>query len=355
MKISEGGARALGKEEGLRLKAYKDTVGVLTIGYGHTGRMSPPKVTPGMVITEREAVEYLHADLAPTEAAVNAKVKVPITQSMYDALVSFTFNVGVGAFTKSTLLRKLNAGAYGEAADQFLVWVKQPELKGRRERERSLFLKDGVPGPIAGKLNIVSQGPTTRVRDDEGDVAGWTSYPGASNPGMEKVQQRLIDLDYKIVGTADGFWGNRTIAALAEFRAVNDIPDVQADLERPRIDKRTLDALFDNRALHNVISEARANATTAEVQAKVPNIMGPAIVTRLSGKLATAATGIGAAVVGTSENLGESWDKLSAVKSFITSPWVLGSAVLLLALFAWYRGRAQASAVKEGVRDGAIN
>jgi lysozyme len=75
------------------------------------------------------------------ETTVNNLVKVPLTQNQFDALVSFVFNIGGGAFSKSTLLRKLNEKDYAGAADQFLVWVKQPELTGRRKNERAQFLK----------------------------------------------------------------------------------------------------------------------------------------------------------------------------------------------------------------------
>lgn len=129
------------EHEGLRLKAYLPTVDdVWTIGYGHTRN-----VYPGMVITNKQAEEFLKEDLDWVESTIKTHVKVPLNQNQYDALASLIYNIGSGAFAGSTLLKKLNAGDYQGAADQFLVWNKQKgkTLKGlvdRRKRERSLFL-----------------------------------------------------------------------------------------------------------------------------------------------------------------------------------------------------------------------
>lgn len=127
--------------EGLRLEAYQDSVGVWTIGYGHTG----PDVSRGIDITTEQAETLLAADVAWAEAVVNRAVKVPITQPQFDALVDFTFNVGGANFVRSTLLRMVNAGDYSGAADQFLRWNKAggKALEGltrRRAAERQMFL-----------------------------------------------------------------------------------------------------------------------------------------------------------------------------------------------------------------------
>lgn len=129
------------KHEGLRLEAYLPTPNdVWTIGYGHTHTTKQ-----GMRITEAQAEALLRKDIAWVEEAVNKFVVVPLTQNQFDALASFVFNVGEGAFSKSTLLRLLNSGDYEGAANQFLRWNKQKGriLKGltkRREEERKLFL-----------------------------------------------------------------------------------------------------------------------------------------------------------------------------------------------------------------------
>jgi lysozyme len=99
----------------------------------------------GQKISAPEAEELLRKDLVRFEKAVGAGVRVPFSQNQYDALVSLAFNIGVGAFSRSTLLRLLNAGKHTEAADQFLRWNKAggKELKGlttRRKDERALYL-----------------------------------------------------------------------------------------------------------------------------------------------------------------------------------------------------------------------
>src|SRR3954470_21223860 len=102
MKTSPAGVAAIMQREGLRLVAYKDTVGTPTVGVGHTGRTSPPKVAMGQRITKAQALAYLAADLAPVEAAVNGAVRkaktVLVTQNMFDAMVSLAFNIGAHGF-----------------------------------------------------------------------------------------------------------------------------------------------------------------------------------------------------------------------------------------------------------------
>jgi len=122
------------------LQTYDDGVGVLTIGYGHT-----QGVNWGQTITQLQAEELLKQDLNYFEQSVTTLVKVPLTENQFAALVSFTFNVGVGAFSESTLLRLLNQKDYRAAADQFQRWVNGggKEMAGlvrRREAERTLFL-----------------------------------------------------------------------------------------------------------------------------------------------------------------------------------------------------------------------
>lgn len=126
--------------EGCRLTAYRDSGGTLTIGYGHT-----LGVTSGMTISQAQAESYLKSDLQTFESAVNSYVTVPLTQNMFDALVSLSYNIGSNAFKGSTLLSKLNQGDYTAAADQFGAWVKSggTTLNGlvkRRAAEKQLFL-----------------------------------------------------------------------------------------------------------------------------------------------------------------------------------------------------------------------
>jgi len=139
-RMSDRALEMLKQFEGLRLRAYRDSAGVWTIGYGHT-----KTAYPGMVITRAEAERLLRQDLVRFEKAVRDSVRVPLTQNQFDALVSFSFNVGVGAFRKSTLLKRLNKKDYAGAKQEFRRWVyaggrRLQGLVNRRNQEAHLFL-----------------------------------------------------------------------------------------------------------------------------------------------------------------------------------------------------------------------
>jgi lysozyme len=139
--INQKGLDLIKKFEGLVLTAYRDPVGIWTIGYGHTG----PEVGPGDVITRAQAESLLKRDLLRFENAVRSLVKVPVNSNQFSALVSFTYNVGSGALAQSTLLALLNQRNYQGAANQFPRWVNGgggplPGLVRRRNEERALFL-----------------------------------------------------------------------------------------------------------------------------------------------------------------------------------------------------------------------
>ena len=143
MKLSNNGIAFIKREEGEKLTAYQDSVGVWTIGVGHTGTVDGKSVARGMTITQNKSTSLLISDLAWVESAINGNVKVPLTQNQYDALCSLVFNIGRNAFTGSTLLRLLNVNNYKGASDQFLQWKRagsDPDLLlPRRKRERELF------------------------------------------------------------------------------------------------------------------------------------------------------------------------------------------------------------------------
>ncbi len=144
MKINERGLDLVRHFESLYLKAYRDMVGVWTIGWGHTGlQHKDGTVYAGRVITKQKASELLAYDMHQFEERVNTFAKVPLTPDQFSALVSFDFNTG--GLGKSTLLRMLNAKDYAGAAEQFLRWNRAggKEVRGltrRRNSERNLFL-----------------------------------------------------------------------------------------------------------------------------------------------------------------------------------------------------------------------
>lgn len=130
--------------EGLRITPYGDVAGYQTIGYGH-------RIKPNELFTSFDKVkanDLLLADLTHAQDAINRLVTVPLSQCQFDALVSFTFNLGAANLEQSTLLKRLNESDYVGAANEFGRWVyagnpKQvfPGLVARREKEKELFLK----------------------------------------------------------------------------------------------------------------------------------------------------------------------------------------------------------------------
>lgn len=141
MQINELGLDIIRESESLELEAYVCPAGVLTIGYGHTG----PDVYHGQFITEAQANELLAQDVAFAEHGVLNLAPPDLTSNQFSALVSFVFNVGVGAFENSTMLRKLSAGDDQGAANEFPRWNKSRGrvlngLVRRRAAEQELFL-----------------------------------------------------------------------------------------------------------------------------------------------------------------------------------------------------------------------
>jgi lysozyme len=156
--LSSAGAQMIGQFEGLRLTAYYDQVGVLTIGYGTTNSVLPPsmKFGPGTTITQAQAVTLLQYAVGTIFAPkVNALVKATLTQNQFDSLVSFSYNVGAGNLSSSTLLRLLNAGQFGAAQKQFLVWNKAGGVAVRGLTNRRLCEAVNF-GPL-GREDLISQ------------------------------------------------------------------------------------------------------------------------------------------------------------------------------------------------------
>ena len=139
MKISQEGLSLIKKFEGLRLKAYKCSANVLTIGYGHTGGVKETDK-----ITLEEADSLLEKDIAKFEEYVSDNVIVELKQNQFDALVAWTFNLGVGNLRNSTMLKKLNEADYDSIPFEMRRWNKAggKTLDGlirRRKAEGLLF------------------------------------------------------------------------------------------------------------------------------------------------------------------------------------------------------------------------
>jgi lysozyme len=154
MKTGSRGLALIKQFEGLRLRAYQDTVGIWTIGYGHTASAGPPRPKPGLRITMAEADAILARDLAKYEAAVERALRREPSQHHFDAMVSLCFNVGPKNFRGSRLVECFNAGDDEGAAQAFIAWTRAggavlPGLKKRRAAEKRLFLNQTRPAKWA--------------------------------------------------------------------------------------------------------------------------------------------------------------------------------------------------------------
>lgn len=126
--------------EGLRLRSYQDSGGVWTIGYGHTPAYG------GQVISQETADALLRSDISIFEHGVQNSLERAVNPNQFSALVSFAYNLGLGAFRGSTLLRCVNSGDFEQASNEFLKWancngVRLEGLVRRRAAERDLFRK----------------------------------------------------------------------------------------------------------------------------------------------------------------------------------------------------------------------
>ena len=145
MKINEKGIALIKKFEGCKLKAYKCSAGVPTIGYGATFYEDGTKVKMTDVITQQRADELLAYHVGLFAAKVKPMIKSAVNDNQFSALVSFAYNVGVGALSKSTLLKKVNATQKDVSiAVEFAKWNKAggkvlKGLESRRAAESALY------------------------------------------------------------------------------------------------------------------------------------------------------------------------------------------------------------------------
>jgi lysozyme len=142
LKINDRGLALIKRAEGLKLDSYRCPAGIATVGYGHTG----PDVRIPMTITPGQAERLLHEDLGRFEQGVEAVCGgAPTNPNQFSAMVSLAYNIGLGKFATSTVLKRHKAGDPEGAASAFLMWNKGggkvlPGLVARREQERLLYL-----------------------------------------------------------------------------------------------------------------------------------------------------------------------------------------------------------------------
>jgi lysozyme len=202
------------------LRSYDDSVGVWTIGYGHTGTA----IVPGLTITQAEAEEFLRQDLEKFESYVEDLVQVELNVDQFSALVCFCYNTGPGeeGFGGSTLLRLLNGGDFEGAADQFTRWNKgggKPMLGLTRRRlaERSLFRSEPWEAALTydGPLDIVSTLPANASANRPRTLK--LTDPVMQGEDVQELQKALIQLGFAV--TSDGFFGPKTDAAVRQLQA----------------------------------------------------------------------------------------------------------------------------------------
>ncbi|GJD95728.1 lysozyme [Methylobacterium iners] len=139
MELSAIGRQVLIDREGRRLEAYRDSVGIWTIGIGHTSAAGPPVVTPGLRLTPAECDALFTRDVARFAESVAAGLPAPLPEHAFDALVSLCFNIGRAAFRRSSVLRRLKAGDHEGAAEAILMWNRPAVLIPRRRAEYDQF------------------------------------------------------------------------------------------------------------------------------------------------------------------------------------------------------------------------
>jgi lysozyme len=183
-RIADEALALIKRWEGLKLHSYKCEAGVWTVGYGHTSTAQPD-----MVINEAQANLLLKKDLAQFEAAVERLVKVPLSDGQFGALVSWCFNVGESAASRSSLIRKLNKGDYDSVPGELARWNKVgnrilPGLSNRRAAEAGLWARGS---------HVASAGLTADTKEGLADAASSSTGKAALGVGAAGVAAQVIE------------------------------------------------------------------------------------------------------------------------------------------------------------------
>jgi len=154
MQMTMQGLALIKRFEGFRGKAYRDPVGVWTVGYGHTSMAGPPSVSDGLEVSRAEADTILHRDVESFARDVAAFVRVTLAPAQFSALVSFAYNVGIGNFRSSSVLKAVNEGDFAAVPRRLQLWTKAgghvlPGLVKRRAAEAELFVSAAADAEAA--------------------------------------------------------------------------------------------------------------------------------------------------------------------------------------------------------------
>ena len=212
MKTSARGIEDLVLSEGMRLKAYRDSVNVWTIGVGHAATSGkPPIPKAGMVITREEALRIFASDLARYEADVNA-VLPNVPQHVFDGAVSFHFNTG--AIKRASWVNTYKRGDMAAARAAFMSWRKPPEIIGRRTREADLIFKGKYHSkPVDKPVPTPSTSPFLRKGD--GISTNVTAYYASA---IKEAQRLLAERGFTPGYPPDGMFGSGTEAMVKAFQ-----------------------------------------------------------------------------------------------------------------------------------------
>lgn len=359
--ITDIGADVLMDREGEKLTAYKDSVGVWTIGVGHTG----PDVTPGMLISAARSRELFFEDVAKHAARPLAAIKVPLADHQRDALVSIAFNIGVTGFINSTFVKRINAGASPkQIADAIMKWKIPAAIIGRRRAEvNQFFTPYDVANPSQTATKLV---PASQV--------GGAAKPGpaATAPAKEKVyaedllpafeieaiQRRMIELGWHQVGIPNGVWGPSTDAAAMALQqqARQKDPSIIADGHYGPQTK----ALLADKANRREISQTRAETTEKDLaDAGMPTVVQSRRI-QWSSVMSFGATVLSVLMLAF-QNYQAGSGSVSELPFFLQAalnfapPWVTMTVPAVLALYNAAVAKGIIGSQVEGVREGIIN
>lgn len=154
MQMTNEGLALIKRFEGFRGGAYRDPVGVWTVGYGHTSMAGPPSVSEGLQVSRAEADAILRRDVENFARDVTASLSVALAPAQFSALVSFAYNVGIGNFRSSSVLKAVNAADFAAVPRRLQLWTKAggrilPGLIKRRAAEAELFLSAAADDAVA--------------------------------------------------------------------------------------------------------------------------------------------------------------------------------------------------------------
>lgn len=346
-----------------KFKPYICPAGVLTIGWGHTNHHGR-RFGKNDIWTQAECDEALAEDLAGFEQVVSRRVKVKLSQPQFDALVSFAYNCGEGNLSKSTLLKKVNAGDFEGASREFAKWNKGggkvlAGLVRRRASEALLFqglADENYDGKADGPKKPIKEPMPQRVDAPEpGADSEPSPEPDEAAPPhnqqsveIETVQRRLAALGYA-VGGIDGKWGGMTAGGIAAFKNDRKLAGEAAidDALKAELD------LAEAEGFTRPIAKPRAEADEKKAAETAPEIV-PVARGRLAALWATAVSFVVSAASAVGDYFQDALDWLVNIKQYFADVpgWLWLVIAGVVAAFFYLNARTGAKEIVEAVRKG---